>query len=247
MPSLLALGSTLLGLLWIFRQDLEASFPAPPRSGSRSHHRARANLIGVSVLGVAYVVAAALGWPLGGVAVAGAALLVALDALLVGWLPSNVAHDVPFALLGLVVGLLLLVGGAEQAGLLAPLAGGIGAIAATAPVAGLPGLALGMAVLANLINNLPAALVSASVLGGLPPGVERDNLVAAVIVGLNLGPNLTTIGSLATMLWLLTLRRRGLEVSAFEYVRLGGLVTIPALLLAAAAVWAIGGLTTGGT
>ncbi len=245
-PSVLALGATLIGLLWAFRHDLQAPFTGLPRSGSALTTRARANLTGVSVLGAAYVAAAALGWPLGRVAITGAALLVVLDATFVGWQPARVAHDVPWALLGLVGGLLLLVGGAEQAGLFAPLVGGIGAIATAAPAAGLPGLALGMALLANIINNLPAALVAASALGDLPPGVERGNLVAAVIVGVNLGPNLTTIGSLATMLWLVTLRRRGLEVSAFEYVRVGGLVTIPALLLAVAALWAIAGLAARG-
>ncbi|MBV9597222.1 MAG: hypothetical protein JOZ87_10180 [Chloroflexi bacterium] len=54
-----------------------------------------------------------------------------------------------------------------------------------------------------------------------PSTLVGGNLVAAVIVGVNLGPNLTTIGTLATMLWLLLLRRRGLQVSALEYVRSG--------------------------
>ena len=51
--------------------------------------------------------------------------------------------------------------------------------------------------------------LAASALGGLPSGIERSDLAAAVIVGVNLGPNLTTIGSLATMLWLVLMRRRG--------------------------------------
>ena len=66
------------------------------------------------------------------------------------------------------------------------------------------------------------------------------------MVGVNLGPNLTTIGSLATMLWLVLLRRRGLEVSALEYVRVGALVTLPTLLLAATALWLIGGVLSHG-
>jgi arsenical pump membrane protein len=103
-----------------------------------------------------------------------------------------------------------------------------------------------MALLANVINNLPASLVAATALGGLPAGVDRSNLVAAVIVGVNLGPNLTTIGSLATMLWLVLLRRRGLEISTLEYVRIGGLVTVPALAVAVGALWVIGGVLSNG-
>ena len=94
-----------------------------------------------------------------------------------------------------------------------------------------------MAVLANLINNLPAALVTASALGSVGPIASREALTAAAIVGVNLGPNLTTVGSLATMLWLILLRRRGLEISAFDYLKIGVAVTVPALLAAAAGLW----------
>lgn len=245
-PSTLALGATLIGLLWVFRADLEAPFARLPRSGAGLTTRARANLVGVIMLGIAYIVAAALAWPLGRVAILGAVLLLVVDATVVGRQPKHLTRDVPWGLLGLVTGLLLLVGGAEEAGLFAPLVETIDALSTAGSSAALPGLVLGMALLSNVINNLPAALVAASALGGLPSGVERSNLVGAVIVGVNLGPNLTTIGSLATMLWLVTLRRRGLEVSTLEYVRIGGLVTVPALLLAAAAVWALGNWAIGG-
>lgn len=58
-----------------------------------------------------------------------------------------------------------------------------------------------------------------------------------MIVGVNLGPNLTTIGSLATMLWLVLMRRQGVEVSALAYFRVGAVTTLPALVCAAAGVW----------
>ena len=144
-----------------------------------------------------------------------------------------------------MVGLLLLVDGAEQAGLFTPLVGAIDAASAVGSAA-LPALVVGMALMANLINNLPSAMVAASALSTLPAAVERSNLIAATMIGVNLGPNLTTIGSLATMLWLVLLRRRGLEVSALEYVRVGGLVTVPALALAALALWVTGGLLSHG-
>ena len=172
-------------------------------------------------------------------------MLVVVDALVAGWEPLRVVREVPWGLLGLVAGLLLLVGGAEQASLFRPLVGAIDTVSVLGPT-GLPALVVGMALLANVINNLPGALVAATALSILPSGVDRSNLVAAVIVGVNLGPNLTTIGSLATMLWLVLLQRRGLEVSALEYVRVGGLVTVPALVLAAAALWVTGGALSRG-
>jgi arsenical pump membrane protein len=244
-PSLLALCATLLGLLVVFRVELQPPFAELPMSGPALTRRTRASLIGVSGLGVLYVLASAMGWPLGRVAVTGAILLVVMDALVAGWDPWGVAREVPWSLLGLVAGLLLLVGGAEQTNLFEPLVRAIELTATLGPN-GLPGLVVGTAVLANLINNLPAALVAATALSNVPSGVEHSNLVAAAIVGVNLGPNLTTIGSLATMLWLLLLRRRGLEVSALEYIRVGGVVTVPALALAAAALWVTGGVLSRG-
>ena len=108
------------------------------------------------------------------------------------------AREVPWGLFHLFGGLLVLVAGAEHAGLFLPL---VGAVAAAEPlgVFGLPAVVFGMAVLANVMNNLPAALHR-----GIRPGepvprcTRRGDLAAAVIVGVNLGPNLTTVGSLAT-------------------------------------------------
>ncbi|MBV9325491.1 MAG: arsenic transporter, partial [Chloroflexi bacterium] len=197
-PSVLALSATLLGLLVVFRDDLRPPYAELPTSGLALTSRTRASLVGVSALGGLYVLAAAIGWPLGRVAVTGAILLVLVDALVAGWDPWGIVREVPWSLLGLVAGLLLLVGGAEQANLFEPLVRAI-EIAATQGPDGLPGLVVGTAVLANIINNLPGALVAATALSNLPSGVDPGNLVAAVIVGVNLGPNLTTIGSLATM------------------------------------------------
>src|SRR5262249_41994859 len=159
-------------------------------------------LAATGVLAVLYVAASALNLPLGIAAIVGAVLLVTADGLAGGWRQSSaLVEEVPWTLFPLLAGLLLLVSAAEQVGLLAPLV----RVTARAPEVGtvaLPLLTLGMALLANLLNNLPAALVAGTALGGLPAGIERSDLVAAAIVGLNLGPNLTTIGSLATMLWL---------------------------------------------
>ena len=245
LPSVLALGATLLGLMWVFRDDLRPAYADLPASGLGLTSRTRASLIGVGALGAMYVVGAAAGWPLGRVAIVGAALIVVLDARVAGWAPRQLLRDVPWGLLGVVVGLLLLVGGADQAGLFTPLVGAIDSAASLGPT-GVPVVVAGMALLANLVNNLPGALVAATALSLLPASADRSNLIAAVIVGVDLGPNLTTIGSLATMLWLLLLRRRGLEVSALEYLRVGCLVTLPALVLAAAALRLMGGVLSSG-
>jgi arsenical pump membrane protein len=89
------------------------------------------------------------------------------------------------------------------------------------------------AALANLVNNLPAVLVLLTAVAGGPPG-----RTLAVLIGVNLGPNLTYAGSLATLLWRRILRERGQETHLGEFTRLG-LLTVPATLCAATvALWA---------
>lgn len=97
----------------------------------------------------------------------------------------------------------------------------------------LPGLLLTAAVaavLANLVNNLPAVLLLLPALGG--PG-----LVLAALIGVNVGPNLTYVGSLATLLWRRVLRSRDAEPTLGEFLRLGALTVPVALVGAVLALW----------
>lgn len=88
------------------------------------------------------------------------------------------------------------------------------------------------AVVANLVNNLPATLIILSAVAAGAPGA-----VLAMLVGVNVGPNLTYVGSLATLLWRRVVHAHDEEVDALEFVRLGAL-TVPATLLAStAALW----------
>jgi arsenical pump membrane protein len=134
-----------------------------------------------------------------------------------------------------VAGLLALVRGIEEAGLTAALVGWLGGLArdqVSAVAAGLLGAAIG----ANLINNVPATLVllSGTSSGHLEAQLRLPFLIGA-LAGADLGPNLTPVGSLSTMLWLVIVRRHGVEVSSLDYLKLGAIVT-PALLVAAGLV-----------
>jgi arsenical pump membrane protein len=84
-----------------------------------------------------------------------------------------------------------------------------------------------------VVNNVSATLIRVTAIDALPRGPRPEQLAYGTIVGADLGPNLTTIGSLATVLWLLILRRKGIEVSARDYLCVG-LITTPAMLLVAA-------------
>ncbi len=100
--------------------------------------------------------------------------------------------------------------------------------------AGLVGLlaaAVLAAVLANLVNNLPATLML------VPLVAHSPGLVLAVLLGVNMGPNLTYVGSLATLLWRQILHARDHPPAAWEFLRLGALTVSTGLVVGVAALW----------
>lgn len=240
LPSLASTIVTLAGLLLLTWTTLGHAYPIPrPEPVGR---RVWLGVLGLAVMVAAYLLSDMLGLPLGVVACAGGALLVLLDLISARLDPRVMLRDIAWGLLILLAGLNVVVEGLVRSGVTAP------AVDALAWLAGLgkpdgvagswPGAAtvgLATALLSNVINNLPMALVTAAAFGQIEPA-SAQQLVAGAIVGIDLGPNLTTIGSFATMLWLMLLRRRGLDVSARAYARVGLLVTPPALLAAIVAL-----------
>ena len=137
----------------------------------------------------------------------------------------------------LVAGLFVLVQALDRTGVTAALAQLTGELVqwSASGAAWVSGLMLGFG--CNLINNLPAGLLAGRVveLAQVPPSVR-----AAVLIGVDVGPNLSVTGSLATILWLTALRREGLRISAWQFLKLGALVMPPALLLAIGAALLVG-------
>jgi arsenical pump membrane protein len=149
--------------------------------------------------------------------------------------PWQVIKGVSWSVLPLVAGLFVMVEALARIGAIAQLNEVLhGAVAQSVP--GTAWAAGIITVIAdNIANNLPVGLVAGSIVGSdhLPPQVA-----GAMLIGVDLGPNLSVTGSLATLLWLVALRREKLDVSAWRFLRLGLLVTPPALLAAlAAAIW----------
>lgn len=136
----------------------------------------------------------------------------------------NVSFLVFVLALGVVVQAVMLNGMATRMSAVLPTGSGLPALLAIAAVA---------AVLANVVNNLPATLA-------LLPLVAASGPVAilAVLIGVNIGPNLTYVGSLSNLLWRRVLRQHRVEAGVGEYTLLG-LCTVPtALVVAVLALWA---------
>lgn len=194
---------------------------------------------GLAVTAAAYLATSAVGGPVGPVAVGGAVLLAALAASAHRLDVRPVREHVSLTLLLYVAGLFVMVQGLEEAGVTHTLVGGLAGLAqGTAAAIGLG--AGGAALASNLVNNLPATLFLLSGAQAVPSAAHAPFL-AGLLAGADLGPNLTPVGSLSTMLWLVVVRRRGVQVSTGQYLRLGALAT-PVLLLVA---WALIAATCG--
>ncbi|WP_428374894.1 arsenic transporter [Lichenicoccus sp.] len=150
---------------------------------------------------------------------------------------ADIIKNISWGVLPLVAGLFVLVESLQQTGVTRELSILLQDLVHTSATgaAWASGVVLGVG--CNLVNNLPAGLVAGRVveLAHVP-----DPVRSAVLIGVDLGPNLSVTGSLATILWLTALRREGHSVSAWAFLKLGALVMPPALLLAIAAAFVSG-------
>jgi arsenical pump membrane protein len=244
LPAALVIGANILIFVWIFRADLRHPFEpglldTAPGATEPVHDRFfRFTVLVLAAIAIAYVLASAFRWPLAVVALAGAAALLLGGLLMrrVQW--RRLGREISWPIFGFIAGMLLLVQGVENLGLTAAFGRWLIELSGGTAWGAVPASVLGAAIGSNAINNVPAALVLISAIrASEPSGALSDVLVYGTIVGADLGPNITTVGSLATMLWLLILRRRGLEVSPLAYFRLGITVTPILLGLAILALW----------
>ncbi|MDE1997202.1 MAG: arsenic transporter, partial [Rhizobiaceae bacterium] len=147
--------------------------------------------------------------------------------------PLATLKGVSWSVLPLVAGLFVIVEALNKTGLTAMLAAQLSYYASisAAQTAGAAGFLV--ALLCNLVNNLPAGLVAGS---AVQAAQVSDKVAGAVLIGVDLGPNLSVTGSLATILWLSALRREGLHMGAWPFLKLGAVVMFPALILSLAAM-----------
>jgi arsenical pump membrane protein len=228
LPWLVAIGTVYVVFRVFFRRDLDVPLepvkdePAPPTPVFA--------LVVVALTLVGFVVAEAVDVAPAWAALAGATVM-ALRSLArrhTSAVEIVRAVNVPFLVfvlaLGVVVQAVMRNGVSGRMGALLPSGSGLLALLGYAALA---------AVLANIVNNLPATLVLVPLVAPAGPAA-----VLAVLIGVNIGPNLTYVGSLSNLLWRSVLRRYDINASVGEYTRLG-LFTVPTSLVASVlALWA---------
>lgn len=232
LPSLISIAVTFLILRYTSRKSLRGKVAreVPPAALTSMGKRAAWGLV---FTGLVLIGASAFGRDLGL-----PTCVAAIVAVIVATRASRKAlgvmfREVSWSVIPLVAGLFVLVEGLNNAGGLRYAGDGLQALAALPPqFAALAG-SFGVAILSNVMNNLPSGLLTGAAAHAvsIPAYIHH-----ALLLGVDLGPNLSVTGSLATILWLIALRREGEHVSGWQFLKLGFLVMPPSLLLATLAL-----------
>jgi len=213
------------------REQIEVRVPQPPRLS----HGGKLTAFGIGAIAIVLISASALDLQLGlptflcGVITAAAVLALSRQS------PWPVLQGISWSVLPLVAGLFVMVEALIRIGAI----GHLSTMLHEAASQSVPKTAWAVGIITaladNIANNLPVGLVAGSVAASdhLP-----QPIVNAMLIGVDLGPNLSVTGSLATILWLVALRRQKIDVGAWRFLKIGALVMPPALLAALAmAIW----------
>lgn len=231
LPSLGSIAATYAILRWTQRAHLREPTEANPHAPSLTRE---GMIVGIALIVAAILLLAvsALGRDLGlPTFIAGAATLVIVTGFR-GFGALAVVKHISWGVLPLVAGLFVFVEALDRTGVLRFLSEQLARGAHDAPALTAWASALAAGFGSNVANNLPVGLLSgAAIQIDSPPPLITD----AILIGVDLGPNLSVTGSLATILWLVALRREGEHVSALEFLKLGALIMPVSLVLAIAA------------
>ena len=232
LPSLASIVATYVALYAVSRRDLRAGLESDV-DRKPLDRGGRVALGGIGVTAIALIVASSLGAALGSVTFVCGALVFVVVVLLDRPAFGFVLRGVSWGVIALVAGLFVLVQGVEATGALVAARHAVDGLTQMSAWNGAGRLAVATALASNLTNNLPAGLLAGASVSQLH---GHEVLRNATALGIDLGPNLSVTGSLATVLWLIALRREKIDVGALAFLRVGIVVMPPALLLAVAAL-----------
>ncbi|MDB5946141.1 MAG: arsenic transporter, partial [Ramlibacter sp.] len=231
-PSAAAIVATYALLRWLNRADL----------GDEVHDGVEAAPLGptgvlafagVALVAVALLAASAFGLPLGWPTVLASGAVAAVVLVRKREAPWELLRHISWGVLALVAALFVLVEGVAGTGVVQALTTALHTASAASATATAWGAGILVAGLCNAVNNLPAGLMAGSVVAAAD---VSEAVRSAITIGIDLGPNLSVTGSLATILWLIAIRREGEDVSALQFLRVGAVVMPLALLAALAAL-----------
>jgi arsenical pump membrane protein len=226
-PSLLSIAATYAVMRVVFSKDLTARIQETVDDQALTDN-GKLVLVGLGLMVAVLLTASALDKDLGLPTCVAALLVTAAVSVKARRNPVTLLKEISWGTLALVAGLFIMVDAVESAGALRFTEGALRWVEGLVLVAGALVTSFAVGVANNLLNNLPLGLIA----GGTLHAAHVKGLIAnTVLIGVDLGPNLSVTGSLATMLWLIALRREKLDVSFWDFFRVG-VVAMPVAMLA---------------
>jgi arsenical pump membrane protein len=235
--SVLSIVATYFALRWYCRKDLQGSIES---AGEPAHlnEAGKLALAGIAIIAAVLLTTSAMGKDLGLPTFISAVLIAIVISIRERTRPSEILSEIPWSVLPLVAGLFILVEAINTAGALRLSSASLEMLQRLSPVIAAMAASFGTGIGANLVNNLPLGLIAAS---SIQAAHITGTLRSVILIGIDLGPNLSITGSLATILWLIAIRKEGLNVSAWKFLKAGCIVMPPALALASIAIALLGG------
>ncbi|HEY4045417.1 MAG TPA: arsenic transporter [Acidobacteriaceae bacterium] len=225
-PSVLSIVTTFAVLRWYFRQELSARIEREIDPVELDGN-GKLVVIGLGFVILVLLAASAFHKDLGLPTCLAALCITAAVCVKRRTSPLPLAKEISWATLALVAALFVMVDAIEDIGALHYTQSALKFVEGLRPVAGSLLTAFTVGISNNLVNNLPLGLIAGSTLAT----THAQGLIAnAVLIGVDLGPNLSVTGSLATILWLIALRKHNLDVSFMDFLRVGA-IAMPAALL----------------
>ena len=227
LPSILSIATTYLVMRAVFRKELRASIDEQVEPSDLSAN-GKLVLAGLALMIAVLLTASALNKDLGLPTCLAALAITAVVSIKARSNPWPLAKEISWGTLALVAGLFIMVDAMESIGALRLTSEALKWAQGQAPAVGALLTSVVVGVGNNVVNNLPLGLIA----GATVKAAHVKGLLAnAVLIGVDLGPNLSVTGSLATILWLIALRREKLNISFWDFLKVGALA-MPAALLA---------------
>lgn len=236
-----AMTATLVMLHLFFCRDIPATYDVSrlkrPASAIKDPATFRTGWIVLLLLLVGFFVLEPLGIPVSAIAAAGAAVLFVVAKRGHAINTGKVLRGAPWQIVIFSLGMYLVVYGLRNAGLTAYLSAVLNVLANNGLWAATFGTGFLTAFLSSVMNNMPTVLIGAlSIDGSTATGIVKEAMIYANVIGCDLGPKITPIGSLATLLWLHVLAQKKLRIAWGYYFRTGIVMTVPVLFVTLAAL-----------
>ena len=239
--NVVSVAATLLVLLLYFYRDIPARYNdsqlKEPKTAIRDLATFRAGWVVLGLLLVSFFTLEAFSVPVSAIASLGALALLIVAGRGHKISTRKVVREAPWSIVIFSLGMYLVVYGLRNAGLTEMIASLLDYFASHGLWAATLGTGVLTALLSSIMNNLPTVLVGAlSIDASQATGVVKEAMIYANVIGSDLGPKITPIGSLATLLWLHVLARKGMTITWGYYFRVGIVLTLPVLFITLAAL-----------